>query len=159
MNPMTDHVIEISRSAEPLDEEPDQRVVSDWLCAALDALERPSSEVSVRIVDAAEMAALNEQYRDKPSPTNVLSFPAGLEADGVQFLGDIVICSQVVSQESENFGMAFSDRYAHMLIHGLLHLLGRDHQVETERLTMESEERMLLAGFNIANPYEVQNAS
>ena len=159
MKPMTDHVIEVSRSTDSLDEEPDERRINDWLCAALNALQQPPSEVSVRIVGVEEMTALNHEYRQKPAPTNVLSFPAGLTADGITFLGDIVICSDVVRDESVTYAKDFSHRYAHMLIHGLLHLLGRDHQDDAERLQMEAEERSLLAAFNIPNPYEVQNAS
>jgi len=156
---MTEHVIEISRSTDSLDEEPDERCMTEWLCAALNALQQSPSEVSVRIVNVDEMVALNREYRQNPAPTNVLSFPAGLTADGLTFLGDIVICSEVVRDESLTYTKDFSHRYAHMLIHGLLHLLGRDHQDDAERLQMEAEEQALLAAFDMPNPYEVQNVS
>ena len=156
---MTEHVIEISRSTDSLDEEPDERCMTEWLRAALNALQQSPSEVSVRIVDVDEMVALNREYRQNPAPTNVLSFPAGLTADGLTFLGDIVICSEVVRDESVTYTKDFSQRYAHMLVHGLLHLLGRDHQDDVERLQMEAEEQALLAAFDMPNPYEVQNVS
>jgi len=100
---MTEHVIEISRSTDSLDEEPDERCMTEWLCAALNALQQSPSEVSVRIVNVDEMVALNREYRQNPAPTNVLSFPAGLIADGLTFLGDIVICSEVVRDESVTY--------------------------------------------------------
>ena len=156
---MTDHVIEVSRSAQPLDEEPEEQQVKDWLAAALGKLNQPSSEISIRIVDENEMAELNAQYRQKSGATNVLSFPSGLEADSTHFLGDIVVCSEVVLEESNQYGQAFPARYAHMLIHGLLHLLGHDHMIDAERQKMETLERELLAEFGMSNPYEVADAS
>ena len=77
-----------------------------------------------------EIASLNAQYRGLENATNVLSFPAGISVEEVEFLGDIVICSKVVKLESDLYGRGFADRYVHMLIHGLLHLLGYDHMEE-----------------------------
>jgi len=144
----------VSRSAERLSEEPDEAQVVFWLEFVLDRLDRQSSEVSVRIVGEDEIAALNGQYRGLGNATNVLSFPAGISVEKVEFLGDIVICSKVVKLESDQYGKAFSDRYAHMLIHGLLHLLGYDHMTEAARTRMEELEADLLLRLGMGNPYE-----
>jgi probable rRNA maturation factor len=120
----------------------------------LDCLNRQPSEVSVRIVDEQEITSLNAQYRGLEKATNVLSFPAGISVDEVEVLGDIVICSKVVKLESDQYGRSFTDRYAHMLIHGLLHLLGYDHMEEAPRVRMEQLETDLLLRLGMGNPYE-----
>jgi probable rRNA maturation factor len=148
------HEVGVSRSAERLSEEPDEGQVVFWLEFVLDRLDRQSSEVSVRIVGEDEIAALNEQYRGLGNATNVLSFPAGISVGEVEFLGDIVICSKVVKLESDQYGRGFADRYAHMLIHGLLHLLGHDHMEEAGQIRMEQLEIDLLLRLGIGNPYE-----
>lgn len=149
------HVIEVSRSVDPLEEEPDQREVIDWLTTALIRLDCGPSEVSVRIVDEDEMAGLNAEFRDRPEPTNVLSFPSGLELGDQLFLGDIVVCSSVVRNEAQGFNKSLSDRYAHIVIHGLLHLLGHDHEADEERTRMESLEATILEELGVSDPYEV----
>ena len=92
----------------------------------------------MRIVDAAEIHALNSDYRGKDKPTNVLSFPAGdvagLPADMPVPLGDVVICASVVREEAAAQGKALDDHWAHMLVHGTLHLLGYDHETDPRRL-------------------------
>ena len=148
------HEVGVSRSAERLSEEPDEAQVVSWLEFVLDRLDRQSSEISVRIVGEDEIAALNGQYRGLGNATNVLSFPAGISVEEVEFLGDIVICSKVVKRESDEYGGGFSDRYAHMLIHGLLHLLGYDHIEEVARARMEELETDLLLTLGMGNPYE-----
>lgn len=148
------HEVEVSRSTERLSGEPDEAQVAFWLEFVLDRLDRQSSEVSVRIVGEEEIASLNEQYRGLENATNVLSFPAGISVEEVEFLGDIVICSKVVKLESDLYGRGFADRYAHMLIHGLLHLLGYDHMEEGARTRMEQLETDLLSRLNMGNPYE-----
>ena len=148
------HEVEVSRSAEVLSGEPDEAQVASWLEFALDSLDRESSEVSVRIVGEEEIASLNALYRGQEKATNVLSFPAGISVEEVEFLGDIVICSKVVKLESDQYGRGFADRYAHMLIHGLLHLLGFDHMEEAERTRMEHVETDLLSRLGMGNPYE-----
>ena len=144
----------VSRSVERLSEEPDEAQVVFWLEFVLDRLDRRSSEVSVRIVGEDEIAALNGQYRGLGNATNVLSFPAGISVEEVEFLGDIVICSKVVKLESDQYGKGFANRYAHMLIHGLLHLLGYDHMEEAAQIRMEQLEIDLLLRLGVSNPYE-----
>ena len=148
------HEVEVSRSTERLSAEPDDAQVAFWLEFVLDRLDHQLSEVSVRIVGEEEIASLNAQYRGLGKVTNVLSFPAGVSVEEVQFLGDIVICSQVVKLESDLYGRGFADRYAHMLIHGLLHLLNHDHMEEVARTRMEQLETNLLSRLNMGNPYE-----
>jgi len=148
------HEVEVSRSVEILAGEPDEAQIASWLEFALDSLDRQASEVSVRIVGEQEIASLNAQYRGRENATNVLSFPAGISVEEVEFLGDIVICSKVVKLESDQYGIGFTDRYAHMLIHGLLHLLGYDHMEEAARIRMEHMETDLLSGIGMGAPYE-----
>ena len=113
--------------------------------------------MSVRIVDAAEIHALNSDYRGKDKPTNVLSFPAGdvagLPADMPVLLGDVVICASVVREEAAAQGKAITDHWAHMLVHGTLHLLGYDHETETEAVEMEALETRILSEHGVADPY------
>ncbi|MBT4161925.1 MAG: rRNA maturation RNase YbeY [Gammaproteobacteria bacterium] len=150
-----DHLVEVSRSTDSVDEEPDEGQIGDWVRDALNQLGRSSAEVSVRIVAKDEMASLNEQYRGKASSTNVLSFSSGIATEERDFLGDIVVCNQVVLEESRQFGQSCENRFAHMMVHGLLHLLGHDHIEDSERKEMEDLEKQLLATFGISDPYEV----
>ena len=124
-----------------------------WALAALPA-DRPQSEMTIRLVDEAESAELNSQYRGKAGPTNVLSFPADLPAElDIPLLGDLVICKQVVEREASAQGKALDHHWAHMVIHGTLHLLGYDHINDAEAEQMEGLEIRLLDQLHIANPY------
>jgi probable rRNA maturation factor len=120
----------------------------------------PGSEVSVRIVDEDEMRNLNRRYRGKDRSTNVLAFPAaldelpGLPAGDASLLGDLVICAPVVVREAEQQGKAAADHWAHLLVHGFLHLVGFDHQSEDEAAAMEALEIRILADQGLGNPYE-----
>jgi len=156
---MTEHVIEISRSNEPLAGEPDETSMTSWLKTVLKRLDCGPVELSIRLVSEEEMVSLNQQYRGKAAVTNVLSFPSGLEAEGHLFLGDIVICSAVVLKEAEEFDKPFAERYAHMIVHGLLHLLGHDHIEPAAREAMETLEQTMLAALGMDDPYEVTVAS
>jgi len=111
-------------------------------------------QLVVRLVDEQESADLNLNYRHKAGPTNVLSFPFE-PPPGVRdsHLGDLVICAQVVRREAMEQGKPEADHWAHMLVHGVLHLLGYDHQDETEAERMESLERRILASCHIPDPY------
>ena len=154
---MTDnpaHRVEISRSVEPLDEEPDEPSIIADVVHVLESLEQPVSEVSVRLVAEAEIASLNSEYRGRDGATNVLSFPATLQLEDVRMLGDIVICTPLACMEARSFDKPCADRFRHLLVHGVLHLLGYDHQAEEERKAMEELEISLLAGLGVENPYE-----
>lgn len=148
------HEVAVSRNTEVLAGEPDDEQISGWLVFALNNLGCTQAEVSVRIVDESEIAALNNQYRQKQTATNVLSFGTGVSLEGYQFLGDIVIRSKVVKREAEQYDKTFTARYAHMLMHGLLHLLGYDHMEQVEQEKMELMESDLLANLGLGNPYE-----
>lgn len=128
-----------------------------WVKAALFKY-KGDAELTIRIVDEEEGAALNEQYRKKSGPTNVLSFPfeAPETPDGIgeDWLGDLVICAPVVSREAEEQSKQLLSHWAHLVIHGVLHLLGFDHLDETEALEMELYEIEILQGLGIKNPYE-----
>ena len=115
---------------------------------------REDGELSVRIVDTDEGRALNRDYRDKDYPTNVLSFPAELPPGvPLPILGDLVLCAPVIAREAEEQGKPLKHHYAHMLVHGVLHLLGHDHMDEAEAEAMEAIEREVLAGLGIPDPY------
>ena len=132
--------------------------IAIWVERAMRAAGRlAAAEVSVRVVDAAEMQQLNRDFRDQDKPTNVLSFPAGnidgLPDDEPVPLGDIVVCASVVAREVEQQGKIESDHWAHMIVHGTLHLLNFDHETDAEATAMESLETRVLTDNGVANPY------
>lgn len=132
---------------------PSQAQFERWAQIAL-AARRDEAELSIRLVDIAESAELNLQYRQKHGPTNVLSFPADLPPElELPLLGDLAICKQVVEREAQEQGKACHDHWAHMVIHGTLHLLGYDHIDDDEADIMEALEIALLKTLNISNPY------
>ncbi|MFT2097716.1 rRNA maturation RNase YbeY [Marinomonas sp. 2405UD66-6] len=114
-------------------------------------------EVTIRIVDEEESHALNHEYRGKDKPTNVLSFPfeapPGLE---LPLLGDLVICTQVVEKEAKEQQKPLLHHWAHMTVHGILHLRGYDHINDDEAEEMESIETELLASLSISDPYLIK---
>ena len=139
---------------------PDEEQLRNWVTSVLQAVDSTAGkdfELSVRLVDEDEARQLNDRYRNKDKATNVLSFPFedfdGLPEDMVRPLGDIVICAPVVAQEASQQKKALLDHWAHMVIHGTLHLLGYDHQDEAQADTMETLEIDILRGFGIENPY------
>jgi len=132
--------------------------IAIWVNHAIDAAGSSSNiEVSVRVVDADEMQQLNSEFRDQDKPTNVLSFPAGnfagLPDDTTRPLGDVVVCATVVADEAEQQGKTPRDHWAHMIVHGTLHLLGFDHENDSDAAAMESLEIRIMTDHGIANPY------
>lgn len=126
-----------------------------WVSAAVE--NRPVS-LSIRLVDEAESRQLNARFRGKDQPTNVLSFPVGLPAPVVEALparplGDLAICAPLVATEAEAQGKPVEHHWAHLTVHGVLHLLGHDHQQEAEAEAMEALEVSLLDRFGIPDPY------
>jgi probable rRNA maturation factor len=115
---------------------------------------RETAELTIRIVDEAESALLNQTYRHRSGPTNVLSFPFQAEAEiSFPLLGDIVICAPVVESEAGAQHKKPHAHWAHMVVHGILHLLGYDHQEEEQALDMERVETRILGKLGYPNPY------
>ena len=128
-----------------------------WVAAAL-ANRIREADLAIRIVGTKEGRALNNHYRGKDYATNVLSFPAELP-DGLPMgvkmplLGDLVICAPVVAREAKEQKKPLAAHYAHLTVHGVLHLLGWDHEDEKEAVCMEQLEREILASLGIGDPY------
>ena len=122
-----------------------------WAMAALEGA--TPGEITIRVVAEEESAALNGKFRHKPYPTNVLSFPYEAEAPSEQVLGDLVICAPVVAREASEQNKEPHAHWAHMVVHGVLHLLGHDHIQEEEAERMEAKERQILARLGFPDPY------
>ena len=132
---------------------PSDELLGSWAKSVLNDFSE-SKEVTLRIVDEDEMRSLNRDFRAQNKSTNVLSFPVEDEFElqhGV--LGDVVICVQVVTREALEQGKNSDAHWAHMVMHGVLHLLGFDHINDSDAAVMEAHEIRLLSGFGIANPY------
>jgi probable rRNA maturation factor len=136
-------------------EVPELTSFEQWARAACDDAE---AELSIRLVGLEESAELNEAYRHKSGPTNVLSFPCEVPP-GVpcKLLGDLVICVPVLEREAEEQGKSLEAHWAHLVIHGVLHLLGYDHIEDEEAERMEALEVDILARLGFANPYEQED--
>ncbi len=133
--------------------QPDQEQIQRWVDAALEGFNH-DTEIVVRIVDEQESADLNEQYRHKPGPTNILSFPVEVpEGIELNLLGDLVICAPVLEKEALEQHKSLTDHWAHIVVHGVLHLLGYDHLDDDEAELMENKEITILNKLNIKNPY------
>lgn len=133
---------------------PAEQSVRRWAEAALEGRAPEDAELTVRVVDETESEALNWQYRGKRKPTNVLSFPfeAPPEVE-LPLLGDLVVCAPVVAREAEEQHKTLEAHWAHMVVHGCLHLVGFDHQEEEEAEVMESLERAIMANLGYSDPY------
>ena len=130
-----------------------------WVAAALEGRIR-EADLAIRIVGSKEGRALNRHYRGRDYATNVLSFPADANVGiklpkGVHMplLGDLVLCAPVVAKEAKEQGKGLNDHYAHLTVHGALHLLGWDHEDDRDAEAMEALEREVLAGLGIEDPY------
>lgn len=136
---------------------PGELAFATWVAAALPA-DRQDAELTIRVVSPSESEALNAQYRNKQKPTNVLSFPSDLpEEVDIPLLGDLVICAAVVEKEAKEQGKHLEAHWAHMVIHGTLHLLGYDHINDSEAEVMEARETELLRALGYPAPYEHQS--
>ncbi len=123
--------------------------------AALEALtDEADLTISVLLTDDAAIRVLNQQFRGKDKPTNVLSFPAARMPGNEHFLGDIAIAFETVATEASAESKALNDHLAHLVIHGILHLLGEDHETSEDAEQMEAAERAILARLGIADPYQ-----
>lgn len=136
---------------------PSEEQFQHWVSSALkDQLEE--GEICIRVVSPEESQTLNSTYRGKDKPTNVLSFPFEVpEGIPLILLGDLVICAEVVATEAEEQNKALFDHWAHMVVHGCLHLIGFDHINDADAEEMENLERQILATLDIADPYRDDN--
>jgi probable rRNA maturation factor len=132
---------------------PDRRKISKWVRLALAGI-REAAVLTIRIVDAKEAAVLNKTWRGINKATNVLSFPAGDNPLMPELMGDIVICAPVISREAAEQDKTAHAHWAHMIIHGVLHLAGYDHTGKRDAKKMESLEIEKLESINFPNPYE-----
>lgn len=131
---------------------PSQQEFERWAELVCSHIEE--AEITIRIVDEEESRALNREYRSKDKPTNVLSFPfEAPEHAPLPLLGDLVICAPLVKSEAQAQQKNETDHWAHLTIHGTLHLLGYDHIDAQEAIEMETLETKILAGLGIADPY------
>ena len=133
---------------------PSDELIQRWLEQVLATENKDDAELTVRIVDETESAALNEEYRNKSNATNVLSFPFECpEEVELNLLGDLVICAPVVEREAKQQEKNSQAHWAHMIVHGVLHLLGYDHIEEAEAETMEAREVKIMENLGFPNPY------
>ena len=144
--------VEVQRACEILDVPPPARLV-EWAEAAL-AGRVEGAQMTVRVVDEAESAALNERYRRRIGATNVLAFPFDApEVPSIRILGDVVVCAPVAVREAREHAKRPDAHWAHLVIHGTLHLLGYDHDEPDSAQEMETIERVLLDRLGYSDPY------
>lgn len=158
-NSMADHLVDIQWCAEGRDLMPEEPLIQRWAQISLDNLDLGPVELCVRIVSEAESQSLNQQYRGKDRPTNVLSFAnetfgqRTVDENGRMLLGDIIICKEIVQDESVSQGKSVDAHFAHLLVHGLLHLQGHDHSVDDQARKMETIEKRLMQNLGYDDPY------
>ncbi len=131
---------------------PTNRALRAWISAAINTLTKPS-ELTLRIVNAAEARNLNSAFRGKDYATNVLTFVYS-EAKAKVLQGDIVLCAQVIHREAHEHHKPIHAQYAHLIVHGVLHLAGFDHEIEKEAKKMEALEAKIVMGLGFLHPYE-----
>ncbi len=148
---------------------PDENLHQSWIEATLKAAKQKypdidvrDPEITIRLVDETESQQLNRDYREKDKPTNVLSFPFEvpemIPAEEVpNYLGDLVVCESVLIKEAEEQNKSYQDHYTHLIIHGVLHLLGFDHIEDNEAEVMEGLEVLILTELGISDPYQINN--
>ena len=134
---------------------PDAQHIRGWVAAVFTTLERLPLALTVRVIGEEEMAKLNRRYRGRNQPTNVLSFPMeplpGIRTD---LLGDIVVCGPVVDREAAIQHKSPMGHWAHMVVHGLLHLFGYNHDSDQDAIAMEALEKSVLEGLGYSDPYQ-----
>ena len=138
-------------------EAPEDESFKRWVnatCSMLGADPTAQPELSIRISNTDEMTQLNQRFRNRSGPTNVLSFPADISAEiPCELLGDIVICSPLVWKEAQEQGKPPICHWAHLTVHGVLHLLGYDHETDDTAQDMEALETQILQQFGCSDPY------
>ncbi|MCE0493013.1 rRNA maturation RNase YbeY [Vibrio salinus] len=148
--------LDLQIASESEDDLPSLELFQSWLTSAISPFQE-NAEVTVRIVDEKESHQLNFQYRGKDKPTNVLSFPFDAPPEiEINLLGDLVICKQVVEKEAREQNTTLFAHWAHMVVHGSLHLLGYDHIEDNEAEEMESLEAEILIKMGFEDPYLIE---
>jgi len=143
--------IEVQWQIPATDNCPSDNEISEWVSAAT---QQSAAGVTIRIVSAEEIQSYNKQWRGKDKATNVLSFPADFPVEAkIDYLGDMLICAEVLQSESQAQGKPLHDHWAHIVVHGVLHLQGHDHEDDSQAQVMEDRERQILAKLGIADPY------
>ena len=141
------------QSASSSEDAPDEQSMKRWVSAAI-VSKTGDTELSIRIVDERESQELNQTYRGSSGPTNVLSFPFNEEIpEPLPLIGDVVICAPVVAREAEQQNKELKAHWAHMIVHGVLHLQGYDHQNDTEAVIMETLETEIMQKLGFPPPY------
>lgn len=145
--------IQVASGAEQL---PASGEIKKWAHTALEELAEDAEppDLCIRLVDADESRSLNDRYRGQNKPTNVLSFPADVAVPGAKLLGDLVICVPVVIDEAKSQHKQMADHFAHMVVHGVLHLLGHDHTEPESASQMEALEVRILDRLGVCDPYK-----
>ena len=147
--------LDIQREADAL---PKDEELLKWLTKILSAEQHGDAELTIRFVDEEESAGLNKQYRHKTGATNVLSFPFEVPPEvedeaKLNLLGDLIICAEVVKSEAKEQKKQELAHWAHMVVHGTLHLLGYDHQTDADANIMETKEIHILSQLGYSDPY------
>ena len=138
----------------PSEDAPDEDSIKRWASAAIRD-ERDISELNLRIVDEIESAEFNQQYRGKSGATNILSFPFdAVTPEPLPILGDLVICAPVVNREAAEQHKTLPAHWAHIIVHGVLHLLGYDHIDDNDAEQMEALETAIMLKLDFPPPYE-----
>ncbi|MBQ76407.1 MAG: rRNA maturation RNase YbeY [Gammaproteobacteria bacterium] len=152
---MPDHQLDIQWCVAEHTQLPGEDLIRHWANVCLRELIDGDAEVCLRIVDVSEIRSINLTYRGRDEATNVISFPNdSLDENGRILLGDIVICQEVVATESKQQGKSVEAHFAHLLIHGILHLQGHDHFLDDQADRMERIEIDLMENLGYGNPYE-----
>ena len=134
---------------------PDAQQIRGWVAAVFTTLERSPLSLTVRVVGEEEMTKLNQRHRGRNQPTNVLSFPIEpLPGMCTDLLGDIVVCGPVVDREAAIQHKPPMGHWAHMVVHGMLHLFGYDHESDQEAMAMETLEKSVLKELGYSDPYQ-----
>jgi probable rRNA maturation factor len=144
--------VEVQKASDAV--QPGPALLRRWASAALDGIGE-TGNLCIRVVDTDEMADLNSRYRRKEGATNVLSFAADVVApdSAERLLGDVVICAPVVAVEAQQQHKPMKNHFAHLVVHGVLHLCGYDHETDAEAKVMERTEVAILKGLGIDDPY------
>lgn len=148
--------LDVQLAVEKDNDLPSAEQLNQWATAALlKRTDHEEPELTIRIVDEAESQELNSEYRGKDKPTNVLSFPFEAPAHvPIPLLGDLIVCKQVVEREAVEQDKTLTAHWAHMIVHGCLHLLGFDHIEDEEAEEMEGIERIVMKDLGFDDPYK-----